>query len=87
MAVAILRLPTGINFSEYSPRYENTGVTQSVNFAFQHSNEELSFGLKPLKLMHVDSNLNLEGLETSNSNSFVIPQQGLIISKHVLMVN
>lgn len=79
MAVAILRLPTGIDFSEYSPQYKNNGqVLGHTNFAVEHSNNDLAhLGVKQIKLMHVDSNLNLEGLGSSNNNSIVIPQQGL----------
>lgn len=79
MAVAILSLPTGIDFSEYSPQYKNIGVSNTghVNFAMERSHDDLTpMGMKPIKLMHVDSNLNLEGLD-SNSNSYVIPQQRL----------
>lgn len=78
MAVAILTLPKGIDFSEYSPQYKGSGVSGKINFGLERSTDDLSMGLtlKPIKIMHVDSNLNLEGLGTSNSNSIVIPQQG-----------
>lgn len=76
MAVAILSLPNGLDFSEYSPQYKTTGLvhSHSVNFSIDQSMDDLS--VKPIKLMHVDSNLNLEGLGSSNSNSITIPQPG-----------
>lgn len=78
MAVAILSLPSGVDFSEYSPQYKSSGQPNGhspfVNFAMDQSIENLS--LKPMKFMHVDSNLNLEGLASSNSTSITIPQQG-----------
>lgn len=78
MAVAILSFPNGIDFSDYCPQYKSTGISHStsINFNLGQSADDLS--LKPMKIMHVDSNLNLEGLDTSNSNSFTIPQQGEI---------
>ena len=84
MAVAILSLPNGIDFSEYSPQYKTNGILNGsnspfVNFSLGQSTDNLS--LKPVKFMHVDSNLNLEGLASSNSNSITIPQQGKFKSK------
>ena len=79
MAVAILSLPNGIDFSDYQPQYTkisgHPGLTHSASINFlAHSDNDLT--VKPMKLMHVDSNLNLEGLSSSNSNSITIPQQG-----------
>lgn len=80
MAVAILSLPTGLDFADYSPQYQTTGLVNShaVSFSLDQSMDDLS--VKPLKLMHIDSNLNLAGLGSSNSNSITIPQQGEIDS-------
>lgn len=82
MAVAILSLPNGVDFSEYQPLYKSNGVSANgqspfVNFALDQAIANLS--VKPMKLMHVDSNLNLEGYNTSNSNSITIPQQGKLL--------
>lgn len=80
MAVAILSLPTGIDFSDYFPQYKSSdsngmSKSQSMNFCLDKSVDDLS--LKPIqKMMHIDSNLNLEGMTSSNSNSITIPQQG-----------
>lgn len=74
MAVAILSLPFGVNFSQYVPEYkENNGTT--VNFDSEiPSNNDTRTG-KPMRIMHVDSNLNLEAMGSS-SNSLNNPQNG-----------
>ena len=78
MSVAILSLPNGVDFSELCPQYKATGLSHSQsNFSLAQSSDDLS--LKPMKIMHVDSNLNLEGLGSSNSNSITIPQQGILL--------
>jgi hypothetical protein len=78
MAVAILSLPNGVDFSEYCPQYKTNGMSHShsINFSLGQSSDDL-LAVKPMKMMHVDSNLNLEGLGSSNSNSITInPQIG-----------
>lgn len=79
MAVAILSLPFGVNFSQYVPEYkENNGTF--INFVTDiASNDDLRSG-KPMRIMHVDSNLNLEAMGSS-SNSLNIPQNGKFFSK------
>lgn len=81
MAVAILSLPSGVDFSDFFPQYKSPGLShsQSMNFSLGRSTDDLT--LKPMKIMHVDSNLNLEGMGSSNSNSIVIPQQGELKKK------
>lgn len=80
MSVAILSLPNGVDFSEFFPQYRNNGMSKShsINFSLEQSRDDLSKEvLKPMhKMMHVDSNLNLEGMGSSNSNSITIPQPG-----------
>lgn len=78
MSVAILSMPNGIDFSEFIPLYKHNGTPQcdSVAISLSQSHEDLS--PKPMKLMHMDSNLNLDGIESSNSNSYTIPQTGKI---------
>lgn len=74
MAVAILGLPMGVNFSQYIPEFKdnNNGV---VNYATDiGSNDDLRSG-KPMRIMHVDSNLNLEAMGSS-TNSLSVPQSG-----------
>lgn len=78
MAVAILSMPNGVDFSDYLPQYK--GITHSHSMkSFGRSTDDLTMSIKPLKLMHIDSNLNLEGLGGSNSNSITIPQPGTIV--------
>lgn len=80
MAVAILSLPNGIDFSDYKPQYKNTGIltksSSAINFNVNNTADDFLKLPRPLKMMHVDSNLNLEGLSSSNSNSITIPQPG-----------
>lgn len=83
MAVAIFRLPNGLDFSDLTPEYtsvhmDTNGLTANSSFSNLNSltvsNDDL---LKPSKLMHCDSNLNLEGMIThsnSNTNSYTLPQ-------------
>lgn len=79
VAIAILRLPNGLDFSFLSPNYipaaPNNKIASYDN-PVAISNEHLF--VKPSKLMHVDSNLNLESMDQSNSNgnSYTIPQKG-----------
>lgn len=78
MAVAILGLPSGINFSQFIPEFQNSNQGH-VNYATDiGSNDDLRSG-KPLRIMHVDSNLNLEAMGSSN-NSLNVPQNGLFIN-------
>ena len=94
MAVAIVRLPNGLDFSDLTPEYTSVHMDTNaltVNSSFSNfnsltiSNDDLS--LKPSKLMHCDSNLNLEGMMThSNTNSYTLPQprkhqNSLLLSK------
>lgn len=82
MAVAIVRLPNGLDFSDLTPDYtsvhmDTNGLTANSSFSnfnsLTVSNDDLS--LKPSKLMHCDSNMNLEGMMThSNTNSYTLPQ-------------
>jgi len=91
MAVAILRLPNGINFS-----YLNLDIqfsdTPPVGLSVNNSNAQLptvmsssnlsvydgmigDINVKSRKLMHADSNLNIEALGgNSNSNTITVPQ-------------
>lgn len=75
MSVAILSLPFGTNFSQYIPEYKENNNHAAVNFALDiGSNDDLRSG-KPLRIMHVDSNLNLEAMGSS-TNSINSPQIG-----------
>lgn len=74
-AVALLSLPSGIDFSEYVPQYKETNNflhSTSVNFS---TDVEASPEIKTSRFMHVDSNLNLEGMVSSTS-SINTPQKG-----------
>lgn len=77
MAVAILSMPSGVDFSDFFPQYKGISHSHSMK-SFGRSTDDLTLSIKPLKLMHIDSNLNLEGLGSSNSNSITIPQPGTI---------
>ena len=80
MAVCLLRLPHSLDYShltpEYLPAVNGNGMltTNSSTSNFQDlggpTNDFLS--LKPKGLMHCDSNLNLEAMN-SNSNTLTIP--------------
>lgn len=77
MSVVILSLPNGVDFSEFCPQYKVNGLSHSQSMSIiGQSTDDLSS--KPMKIMHVDSNLNLEGLASSNSNSITNPQQGML---------
>lgn len=81
MAVAILSLPYGVNFSQYVPEYKEKETNGVVNYATDiGSNDDLTTG-KPLRIMHVDSNLNLEAMGSS-TNSLNIPQSGKLINSN-----
>lgn len=83
MAVAILSLPSGIDFSEYIPEYKEIHEmhnTPSIRFSSDLPDTD---GSKVLKIMHVDSNLNLEAMETSNA-SINMPQLGLLKRRKII---
>lgn len=78
MALAILRLPNGLDFSHLTTEL----VTRSVP---EPSHKELTNAISmissdgiqtPRKLMHVDSNLNLDTIAGSNQPTFATPQAG-----------
>ncbi|KAG5681039.1 hypothetical protein PVAND_010505 [Polypedilum vanderplanki] len=71
MAVAILSLPSGIDFSQYVPEYKEQ--TPAVHFASEITSSRDEFASKTLKMMHIDSNLNLEGM-VSSTTSITTPQ-------------
>ena len=80
MAIAILRLPNGLDYSFLKPEYIPAAPYQNIATSYDNpiavSNDNLS--VKPSKLMHVDSNFNLNGMDQSNSNgnSYTTPQRG-----------
>lgn len=81
MSLAILRLPNGLDFSHLTTEIvaEPAGMPAAVgsNSNFQTISTVLTDGLRPpRKLMHVDSNLNLDSANGSNDNTLTIPQQG-----------
>jgi solute carrier family 12 (sodium/potassium/chloride transporter), member 2 len=72
VAVAILSLPNGTDFSEYFPEYNKISapvshVQSRVNFQLGQSQDDLT--IKPKQLIHNDSNLNLEGMNSSYNNT------------------
>lgn len=77
MSVAILSMPNGVDFSEFYPQYKGSLSKSQSMKSFGRSTDDLTLSIKPMKLMHIDSNLNLEGLGSSNSNSITIPQPGM----------
>lgn len=80
VAIAILRLPNGLDYSFLKPEYIPAAPYKNIATCYDNpiaiSNDNLS--VKPSKLMHVDSNLNLEAMDHSNSNgnSYTTPQRG-----------
>ncbi|KAL7038044.1 hypothetical protein ACKWTF_009435 [Chironomus riparius] len=67
-AVALLSLPSGIDFAQYVPQYKESNNflhSTSVNFS---TDVETSPEIKTSRFMHVDSNLNLEGMVSSTSS-------------------
>ncbi|XP_058984572.1 bumetanide-sensitive sodium-(potassium)-chloride cotransporter [Musca domestica] len=77
MGVAILRLPTGINFSEL-----NSEIIYGGSNGLGHINTANAKGFTNLlmppsntasELLHVDSNLNLAGMDSAQS-SYTMPQ-------------
>jgi hypothetical protein len=73
MAVAIMSLPSGIDFSQYIPEYKESST--AVHFASEITNSRDELATKTMKMMHVDSNLNLEGM-VSSTTSINAPQSG-----------
>lgn len=81
-AVSILRLPNGLDFSNFTPAFLPTpsihpnGVNTHesvVNMnSLGSSMDEIS--IKRPKFMHCDSNLNLEAMSNSNTHSYTLPQ-------------
>lgn len=68
MSVALLCLPTGINFSSYVPKFKSSnnyenGTTFDTDLGPKHE-----LAVKTAKLMHIDSNLNLQGMGSSTSS-------------------
>lgn len=89
--MAILRLPNGLDYSfilpEYIPAAPYKNIATSYDNPIAISTDNLS--LKPPKLMHVDSNLNLAGMDQSNSNgnSYTTPQRGKMYFLNKLKLN
>lgn len=81
MAVAILSCPCGVNFSEYVPEIKdnnNSALSTSINFAtdLPSPNDDMRSG-KPMRIMHVDSNLNLEAMGSSSNSLSVLQNRNL----------
>ncbi|XP_058449562.1 bumetanide-sensitive sodium-(potassium)-chloride cotransporter [Malaya genurostris] len=79
MAISILRLPDGLDFSHLTAEIVSTpdGLPDSngSNANLQAISTIVADGLKPpLKLMHVDSNLNLDSMASSNNATLTTPQ-------------
>lgn len=67
MSVAILSMPNGIDFTECCPQFNKIAVisrNHSSNYLTQSSDSSIA---KPLKIMHNDSNFNLEGRGSSDT--------------------
>ncbi|KAM7362982.1 sodium potassium chloride cotransporter [Cochliomyia hominivorax] len=77
MGVAILRLPDGLDFSELNPEisYSGSNGLGHINTANAKgfTNLLVPQGNAASELLHVDSNLNLAGLDSTN-NSLTAPQ-------------
>ncbi|KAL1379867.1 hypothetical protein pipiens_003705 [Culex pipiens pipiens] len=89
MSLAILRLPNGLDFSHLTTEIvaEPAGMPAAVgsNSNFQTISTVLTDGLRPpRKLMHVDSNLNLDSANGSNDNTLTIPQQAPLPNRRTL---
>lgn len=88
MAVAILRLPKGLDYShlniEVSASFALNGnlTTHSSTSNLGQSSEHATGDLKAAdasQLMHADSNLNLAGMISSNS-TITVPQPRMLTS-------
>lgn len=88
MAVAILRLPKGLDYShlniEVSAAFASNGnlTTHSSTSNLGQSSEHATGDLKAAdasQLMHADSNLNLAGMISSNS-TITVPQPRMLTS-------
>ncbi|TMW51827.1 hypothetical protein DOY81_003072 [Sarcophaga bullata] len=77
MGVALLRLPDGLDFSELNPEisYAGSNGLGHINTANAKGFTNLLApqGNTASDLLHVDSNLNLAGLDSANS-SYTVPQ-------------
>lgn len=77
MGVALLRLPDGLDFSELNPEisYAGSNGLGHINTANAKGFTNLLApqGNAASELLHVDSNLNLAGLDSANS-SYTVPQ-------------
>lgn len=78
-AVAILSMPLGINFSQYIPEFKDitNGGGGVVNYATDIGSTDDLNNKKPLKIMHVDSNLNLEAMGSSTNSLNTGVQNGI----------
>jgi len=76
MGVALLRLPNGLDFSELSSEVvlppNGMGHLHTAN-AQGFTNELMPAANAASELLHIDSNLNLAGMDSPNS-SFTMPQ-------------
>lgn len=82
MAVAILRLPKGqdyshLNLEVVNPAFSTNGLLTRNDSAISNlgqSPEHITGDLKASQLMHADSNLNLAGMISSHSTITAPPQ-------------
>ncbi|EDV92859.1 bumetanide-sensitive sodium-(potassium)-chloride cotransporter [Drosophila grimshawi] len=78
MGVALLRLPNGLDFSELTPEVtmpaNNLGHMHTAN-AQGFTNELIPAATAASDLLHIDSNLNLAGMDNPSPNStYTMPQ-------------
>lgn len=85
MAVAILRMPAGLDYSHLNIEVHNaafsmldeslTRSSSSSNFGLSTSSAQATGDLKAAsQLMHADSNLNLAGMTSTHSTITTSPQ-------------
>lgn len=93
MAVAILRMPDGLDYSHLNIEVHNaafsmldesmTRNSSSSNFGLSTSSAQATGDLKAAsQLMHADSNLNLAGMTSTHSTITTSPQLRMFISTY-----
>lgn len=68
MGVVILRLPNGLEFSELNPEIPSNGRHVHNANELGYTNALVPSANAASELLHVDSNLNLAGIDNTNSS-------------------
>lgn len=86
MAVAILRLQNGLDYSDLNTQINQMGI-DNPNFLLSNSTNSLNISgdpanmIKPKPLMHADSNLNIDISSSHTSINIPVPQKCEYTSK------